>query len=170
MLKIYYDRFRETCHNIFKSLIFFLPSFFSFSSPFSPKLRSIISFSKQSFVHRSHAIRSPSTRRPRVIWTLRTLSARRSHCLCTVRELSARPPRTVRELPARPPHTVHELPARPSHTVHELCARPPHTIHELSARPPHTVRELSARPPRIVRHSPSLCCSFSQNQIKKGSK
>ena len=32
MLKIYYDRFWETCHNISKSLIFFFPHF-SFSSP-----------------------------------------------------------------------------------------------------------------------------------------
>ena len=35
MLKIYYDRFRETCHNIFKSLIFSFSLFtFSFSFPF----------------------------------------------------------------------------------------------------------------------------------------
>jgi len=55
MLKIYYDRFRETCHNIFKSLFFSpevyflsqtvtLPSYFALSSPLRWPLRSPLHF------------------------------------------------------------------------------------------------------------------------------
>ena len=196
MLKIYYDRFMETCHNIFKTLIFSFPLlFFFFSSPFSPTFRSIFSFSKQSFAHRSHDICSPSARHSltfrspsachsRAVRTVRMPSARslwavcasfalfacRPHCLCVVRELSAYLPPTIRELSAYLSRTVRKLYARPLRTICEVFPRPPRTVPELSARPPHTARDLSMRPPRTAHRSPSLCCSFSQNQIKKGSK
>jgi len=62
MLKIYYDRFRETCHNIFKSLIFSFPLFsFSFSSHYFS--RSILSFSNShvTFLFRVAVIASLAT-------------------------------------------------------------------------------------------------------------
>ena len=96
MLKIYYDIFGETCHNIFKSLIFsFLFFSFSFSSPFF--LQKYTFFLKQScyllvsrcrrrfvrrfvpfaapfatsfatsFVHRSCSVRASFAHRSRVV-------------------------------------------------------------------------------------------------------
>ena len=62
MLKIYYDKFRETCHNIFKSLIFSFPLFsFSFSSHYFSK--SILSFSNNhvTFLFRIAVIASLAT-------------------------------------------------------------------------------------------------------------
>ena len=101
MLKIYYDRFMETCHNIFKSLIFSFPLFFfSFSSPFSPTFRTIVSFQKQSFAHHFHAIRSPSARCSLV---LRSSSARRPRATYV---FFVHRPRAVRAPSARPPLVV----------------------------------------------------------------
>ena len=94
MLTIYYDRFRETCNNIFKSLIFFLLSFlflflvsiFSKIKKHSFFLETVIRapFSRHSFI-----VRSSSARRPRVVRIVCVSSARRPHCPRAVRASSA---------------------------------------------------------------------------------
>jgi len=150
--------------------------FFSFSSPFSPTFRSIVSFSKQSFAHCSHAIRSPSARRPLVVRSSSgchsllvcppsALFACRPHVVRTFRTPSASCPVVLCALSASCPRVFRTLRMPLACRLH--C---PRVVCELSARPPCTVCKLSARPPCTARRSPSLCCSFSQNQIKKVSK
>jgi len=130
MLKIYYDRFRETCHNIFKSLIFFLPSFLSLFSSLHCFSRSIVFFSNSHvtflfrvvvvtlfaapFAHRSCTVRAPFLRRSRIV-RASSLHHRRSvchfvrcvvraplmHCSCPVRTLFTHRPRAVYLFSAR---------------------------------------------------------------------
>jgi len=128
MLKLYYDRFRETYHNIFKSLIF---SFilFSFSSPFF--LHNYTFFLKQScylLVSRCHR---RSVRRS-VRCVVRYV-VRRSVC-CVVRYV-------VHTLFARRPVAVHAPSAS-----HSLVVRAPFACHPLA----------SAR--RVCNVTPTLWC------------
>jgi len=170
MLKIYYDRFTETCHNIFKSLIFFLPSFlflflvsiFSniqkhsfFLAPFS---RHSLTF-RSSFACRLPAVCLSSARPSLVLRSSFTHHLHCSHAVCVSSALSARRLRAVHSSFAHRPcvlRTVRMSSACCLHclrVVREQFARPPCTIPELSARHPRTIRELSMRPPRTVRAS-----------------
>jgi len=80
MLKIYYDKFMETCHSIFKTLIFFLPFFlflslvsiFSNIQKHSFFLETVI---RAPFSRHSLTFCSPSARPLRDVRTVRMLSA-----------------------------------------------------------------------------------------------
>jgi len=142
MLKIYYDRFTDTYHNIFKTLIFFLSSFlflflvFIFSNiqkhsfffetiiraPFSCHSLTFLS----SFARCPLVVRSPSAHRSRVVCTVRMPSACRPHC-----------PRGVRELSASPLHCSHAV--RVPFALSASCSlvlRAPSTSCPRAVRPP----------------------------------
>jgi len=151
MLKIYYDRFTETCHNILKSLIFFLPPFLSlglvsiFSNIQNPSFfLEIVSCTVLTpFAHCPLALRWP-------LLALCLSSARHPHCPRTVCTMGAPS--------ARPPHTVFWPSARPS-----LVVRVPSA---LSARHSRVVRSSFAHRPRAVRTSSAhrlraVCAPFT---------
>jgi len=129
MLKIYYDRFTETCHNIFKSLIFFLSSFlFLFlvsifsniqkhgffletviRAPFSRHVltfRSSFAYLPLAFARRPHAVHTVRMPPASCLLILRTTSASCSRVLCTVRMPSASCLLVLRAPSASCPHVL----------------------------------------------------------------
>ncbi|QCE04189.1 hypothetical protein DEO72_LG8g2222 [Vigna unguiculata] len=137
-------------------------------------------YDKNSLVHRSHAIRSLSARPPLasacpllVVRAPSALSAHRLHYGRAVCASSAHRLLTLRSPFARCPCAVRTICASFAScplVLRAPSASCPHVFCTPSASCLRTVYELFARPLCTARRSPSLCCSFSQNQIKKDSK
>jgi len=174
MLKIYYDRFMETCHNIFQTLICFLPFFlflflvsiFSNIQKHSFFLEIVI---RTPFAHLPLVVRSPSACPALVVRAPSALFACHPRVVRTIRAPFASCPRVLRIVCAPSASCLLVLRTPSVSCSRILCAlfgSGPCTVSELTARPPCTVRELSAhRAPFAL-----LMLLFSQNQIKMGSK
>jgi len=152
MLKIYYDRFTETCHNIFKSLIFFLPSFlflflvsiFSNIQKHSFFLETVI---RAPFSRHSLTFRSSSTHPPLVVRACRSYY---SHVVCVS---SASCPLVLRAPFVRPPHCSHVILAS---SARRSVSSPP-VLRAPFTSCPRVIRAPSATCPRIL-HAPSASC------------